>query len=909
MNQKTTVLTDKKAKGKTILFYCAAFMLPLLLMLLIYGIIGIYPFGESTVLTIDLYHQYVDFLGYFRQLFSGNASIFYSFAKSLGGNMIGLFAYYASSPVNLLLLLFPVEMMGEGVLVLTLIKVGLCGLTFCIMTRKIFSIRPAFTLLFSTAYALISYNLVFAQNIMWLDGVLWLPIIILGLYRLITEERFLLYTFSLAVAMISNYYIGFMLCLFSLLYFVYQLFLTSRNQRFNSKQTFSRCGYFIAASLLAAGIAAALLLPTFLSLQTGKATFELSKFTLQNNFSFSMFLQKFFIGEMDINQLHLGVTTTLPDIFCTTLMFLLGALYFCNKKISYGEKAASGVMLFILFLSFHIKAFDLIWHGFNTPIGFLYRNAFFASFMIIYLACRCFQHLEGIHYGQVLLAVFGYALLGIYVNNYALETLSAADIWLSVGMFFSYGVLLILFKRGRPRKAVVCVLLIGLLCAELITNGYFTLYDSSYVSRKEFCDNVKATKDAASIVKTKDPDSFYRMDKTYYRSKNDGMMHNYPTITHSSSTADYHVVNALTKLGFRNESNIGNGYNYGSTLPANSLLGIKYILSKYDLPYFQKVGSSGNITVYQNPYALPLGFAAQSGIAQINSKQNDILDLQNQIFSSLSGNNQRILTPLTSEVELVNLTKSKQGKLVKYTPTVEGQEAYLEFTLTAENDDSLYAYFPTDPISESTCDIYVNGEHLRTYFDSDYLVYYDIINLGQFTSGQEVTVRVVLQEDRVDFSEALFYALDVDALQSMYARLSLNPWQLEEFSNTHLKGQVTIPDDQSILFTTIPIDAGWTVKVDGEKVNTVTCMDTFIGVEMSPGRHEVEFSYTPPGFTVGLVISLFSVLVFLLLLIVLMRKNKPKQATPRRQIQPVEQPSANTGIDQLIKGDHPDTLD
>ena len=85
-----------------------SFLLPLFVMMVIYATMGVYPFGNSTLLTVDLGQQYVDFFSYYRTtLLSDPSALFFSFTKSFGGEMLGLWAYYLMSPFNLIFLLFP----------------------------------------------------------------------------------------------------------------------------------------------------------------------------------------------------------------------------------------------------------------------------------------------------------------------------------------------------------------------------------------------------------------------------------------------------------------------------------------------------------------------------------------------------------------------------------------------------------------------------------------------------------------------------------------------------------------------------------------------------------------------------------------------------------------------------------
>lgn len=121
-----------KLKLKENYIYIFSFIVPIMLMVVIYALIGIYPTGDKTIVNSDMYLQYVGFLGHIKDVLKGEANLFYSFSKSLGGNTVGLFAYYMSSPLNLIIGLFPKVYIAETIVVITLIKIGLSSLTFTI---------------------------------------------------------------------------------------------------------------------------------------------------------------------------------------------------------------------------------------------------------------------------------------------------------------------------------------------------------------------------------------------------------------------------------------------------------------------------------------------------------------------------------------------------------------------------------------------------------------------------------------------------------------------------------------------------------------------------------------------------------------------------------------------------------
>ena len=87
--------------------------------------------------------------------------------------------------------------------------------------------------------------------------------------------------------------------------------------------------------------------------------------------------------------------------------------------------------------------------------------------------------------------------------------------------------------------------------------------------------------------------------------------------------------------------------------------------------------------------------------------------------------------------------------------------------------------------------------------------------------------------------------------------------QLTHWDNSHIQGTVTITDDSSVMFTSIPYDKGWNVRVDGKVVETRKIWNSLLGFEITNGEHTIELSFIPEGWKIGVVISIVSLIVFL----------------------------------------------
>ena len=205
-------------KNSNLMIYIWATLIPIAIMLLTTIWLKISPFGSGSYLIIDMIGQYSAFFSYLKTILLGTGNnIFYSFSKSIGGDMYGLFTYYLISPINLILTLFSSKNIPYAVMLIIFTKIGLAGLTSNILfTRE--KVNDWKSLIFSTSYALIAYNISFCYNVMWLDAVFLLPLIIIGIDKILENKSPLLYVICLSITLMVNYYIGFMICIFSGIY-------------------------------------------------------------------------------------------------------------------------------------------------------------------------------------------------------------------------------------------------------------------------------------------------------------------------------------------------------------------------------------------------------------------------------------------------------------------------------------------------------------------------------------------------------------------------------------------------------------------------------------------------------------------------------------------------------------------
>ncbi len=595
-------------------------------MYLIYFSRELYPLGDGSVLVLDLNGQYVWFFEALRNFVHGDADLLYSFSRALGGEFLGIYAYYLASPLSYLLALFPQDRMLEGLLFLFLLKTALCGGSFGLYMHKT-SQKPnkAAIVVFATCYALSAYGIVQQHNTMWIDAMMWLPMITLGMESLIKKGKFRLYTVSLAITLFSNFYIGYMVCIYCFFYFFLCYFGHSENREHNPDNErchFLRSGLRVAFwSLLAVGIAAVILLGAYYSLSFGKSTFSTTKWVWSFNFDILDLLYKFLPSSYDTVR-----PAGYPFVYCGVLTLLLIPSYFLSRKYPMRQKIAAALFIFLFVASFSLSVPDLLWHGFQRPNWLNYRYSFMLCFILTVLACRAMNEFDSVSLKTVAGTGGILALLCVILQKYVdpdNEYLAPNDytcIWFTLILIAVWLAVLGLY-RSRKDKQVISVVMVAVVAIECFLNGLWcmnALDDDVVYSRYSYYNNyLNRTRPIVETVQESDQ-SFYRMEKTIFRKLNDNMALNIRGLSGSTSTLNQETIKFLDKMGY---SSMSHWSKYLGGTPINdSLLGLKYIISdtgSASQTYWYEAYCSDTVngyTAYRNPYALSLAYGVSDSL-------------------------------------------------------------------------------------------------------------------------------------------------------------------------------------------------------------------------------------------------------------------------------------------------------
>ncbi len=795
----------------------AAFLVPVVIMIIIFAQRGIFPFGEESFLRTDMYHQYAPFFSEFRYKLTHGGSLLYSWNMGMGVNFAALYAYYLASPLNWLIILCPKNYVIEFMTYMIVLKIGLCGLTFAWYLRKHNKTSDFGIAYFGIFYALSGYMAAYSWNIMWLDCLLLFPLIVLGLERLVKEKKCFLYCITLGMSILSNYYISIMICIFMVFYFGVLLILEGRKPW---KEFFTHIGNFTLFSLLAGGLAAVVLLPEIYALQS----------TASGDFNFPQTVSSYF-SIFDMIARHLPAVETeigldhWPNIYCGTAILLFFLLYLGCRQIRKREKIVMCGLLLFFFASFSVNVLNFIWHGFHFPNSLPCRQSFIYIFLMLLAGYQAYIHLDQIPWKHVVLALFASVTFVLMAEKLIDDEAYHFSIFYgAIILLFAYGGLINLYQKGHSRNMLILITL-GLVALEAAVNT--TVTSVTTTSRTSYIKDNQASRD---ITEELMPDqSFYRVEKVSRKTKNDGAWLNIPTVSLFSSTANADLSDFFKKLGCESSTN---AYSItGSTPLVDALLAVRYGLyseSTEDTGTSALVSENDQMYLMENFYALPLGFMIPYDLeSNWRLELSNPAEVQNDLAEILGAGS--VLAEVTSDIT---------GKSLTFTPEEAGE---------------YFVYVSNKKVEKVTV---LLGEDTKN-FDNVNRGY--MLDLGYLNSGEEITLR---NDDNDHDLIAEVYRFLPEGLESIHEILNKSPLNLTERTDTRVSGTVET-EKAGLLFLSIPFDKGWTILVDGKEAEPYKVFDTFLSVHVPSGSHEISLQYMPQGLKTGGMITAVSMLTLL----------------------------------------------
>lgn len=866
--------------------------------LFMYAVWEFFPVGDNIILRMDLYHQYAPLFAELYERVTSGRTLLYSFTAGLGTPFLGNFFNYLSSPAMIFVFLFGHKNIPEAVAGMVLIKAAASSYTFAYFIQKITGKKSINAIAFALLYAFSGYFVAYYWNVMWLDAMVVLPLVMLGIYYIIERGNAFMYTLALAYTMVSNYYMAFMVCILSVIFFLYYYFsLYNFGTRIHpdakiqdkykgkisvaymNSKLLRRGVLFALSSVLAFMIAAFALIPVWFILRNSSATSSSFPSEFKTYFTLFDFLANHLAGVTPT--IRSSGDTVYPNIYCGLISLMLVPLYLFNSRFSKKQKIAMTVVLGIMFLSFNVNYLNFIWHGFHFPNDLPYRWSFGYVFFVLYIGYETISNIDRLSSKEILLSAISVAVFAVIVEKVGSHNVDLKVVWTSVIFAIIYAVVLAAMRNPKVAKQSVSIMLVALVTAEILISDTNNLkvtqtkesYTSAYDSTKYVLDEIK---DSDS-----ETDGFYRMELVDILTRMDNSWYNYYGTSLFTSMAYEKVANLQDYLGmFGNKIN---SYTYHmQTGLYNSMFSLKYILDNSNLigidnyqPDFSKnflyteipQMTYGGITVYKNNYWLPLGFAvSDSTDTDWNYSSNNPFDVQNDFWYLASGV-QNILEPVSGKAgECTNISEFSDdevnsGTIGLYKENMSSSDGVANMSFTVAKSGNVYLYIKGNDIDNAFI-MADNFSYNQEISDEPY-----VLDLGYREAGDNLNVELSLANDATNATANVYcVTLNQQKFISAYNKIVNNGTLNVTYNReSDIKGSINLASG-NMLYTSIPYDTGWSVYVDGNSVpkeNIVKIGDAMMGVKMDAGQHEIEFKYTPNGLIEGLALSVIGLIIII----------------------------------------------
>ena len=794
----------KKLDKKCIISFWTA----ILCMLLVLQNMGVLFGGRNSLIEGDLMENYIPAIKNLCRDIINRESLYYSWNMGLGMNTSLYNAYYALNPFNILYLFFYNSYDNTVTIIIIAIKTGLAAMCFHLFVTEAHDVQSPWSIAFSVAYSMcafqVSYNI---TNIIWLDAMFILPVVFLGINRVVYSDEYRLLLFGYSYIFIFQFYMGYMIGIISLFYFLVVVFVQNA---FDKQDQIARIIIrYLTILLLAIGLSAFVWLPTLSFLlnsnPTDASNFEEIHLTIQD------FLKSFLWRNIS------GTYTNNPNLYCGILTVLLLPFFFFISKVGIKNKIIYGSLMSVLFISCFNPLLYKLWHGFDAPDGWSYRFSYIISFVLCVAASIVASNLRvNKRIIRIIVVALGMTEIVLaYRNQPLLQTRMEKldyDLWNISEKEIAYS---LDENTGLFR--------VNTLNNYSINPGIYYGYNGiSYFSTAE---NPIIRNELSKLGLYTSPRMVLNFGLTpVTKMLLDVKYDSYGALQVNNATeqdlfSELRENDQVLGIGFLVAGN-PQDYNLESTDPFRNLNCLLSLMTGGEIEVFEQIDKD-----------------------QISREENG--------------------------VRLAN-DPSKEGYIVETdNPNIRINDANMTYHITCEGNESeqVYAYVENEISIKSEQGFLMEGGYENVVRNMGNMAVSYIKQLDKEEGGYRLRIIPIDNVMSQPIKRILFYAYNSENLKKTYDELSDGQLIVEEYNDGYVKGRVSVSNDSQLLFTTIPYEKGWTAKVDGYDTDIVPIMnDAFIGIALpNYGEHVIELRFRAEGAVAGIIISIICFTLIILL--------------------------------------------
>lgn len=618
-----------------------AFLLTLVLYCITAIICNKYPTGTYSFILSDLKAQYAPFLALNRSrlLSLGNGSghlisnLTYSFQLGLGKNFMGTFGYYMASPLNLIYLFFDPSQIDFIIVLLVIIKLSLAsGFMARFLCSRTEDHRTKWPVMLGMVYAFSLYAQAFAFQIMWLDGYMLLPLLLYFVEKFISRRKYLGIVLTLLVLFVANYYIAYMVGIYSFFYLLVRMF----ELKVQIKKAVGIAVRYVLCAGFTAMCTAVLILPVGIDTIVNSDKTQASSTPDIIMYSPLTLIKMFLMGDpgdfMDV------LPANYPFFFLSLLVTIFMLIYITSKVFNGREKKVLIFCLIGALLSTGFYWFDKAWQAFDDPNWFFHRHAFLFLTIFLVITLRVLERLPEIPFSDIRRA--GVIVFAGLVITYAVGRYKGED------KLFLYNLIFILVycflaagygvkkwpDQFRDIPMILSPILAVLVGFELVFAGpmlssgieSFTSFSGD---AREYISGIEALEEFGLKAKTQNAElSAVRAETEhvsdynpiFYVNEGEPIYGNFRAMSFFNSNSNKRMHHFLKQLGYPVNYNYF-AASYDQVIPSNdAFLSIGSVASRRNISFYEKTGADSyetGLNFYRAGKTLPAAFAMPDSAA------------------------------------------------------------------------------------------------------------------------------------------------------------------------------------------------------------------------------------------------------------------------------------------------------
>lgn len=835
-------------KKDKILEYMITPMTTILILLFIFLVKQIYPFGDYTICTVDMPIGYVPAYTQLWDILHGLGNIFYNFNLGAGSNIYGsIISNGFLCPVNWIVGLFSRENIAGSMSIILIIKMALMALTSYIFFDKVFSkLDKKWKVIGSLIYVFNGYTLLMYSNIIWYDSLALFPLITLAFKKILDDGKCFWYIILLAINLMISFYISWLLLMIIVFGGTVTLFTYVEKDRRKEIAT-----KILVSTIVALLISFVAFLPAFMQ--------SIHSYRLEDGIESTSSVGNF----MWFKLFHI--------IFSGSLIYFNIKYFVKYKKDKKRGKLYAG-LLFLTILPIFVDSINKMWHT-GSYSNFPYRYGFITIFIMI---CVMFHYIQNVKREEtkndktkevfiitsiafiflIIITIGIYLIYGDVEKSFGVNQVEK-NLFILIVLYTSVEIIITYTISFLNNKKWIKNIILFVVLSQIIVDG-FIFIENNEISKLKSEDEVNNF----NIYKINDDLDINRYNDLYkFKDETRLLMINYPYISKVPAVTTWlHIISteqrlAMEKLGYSTYKTVIE--DQGGTLASDVILGNKYTLSKENFDYdtYNKVGEANDIKLYD--------LNIKNNFTKIYDKDKDISSIMNSNDNSFDIQNKIIQNIFNIEDNIIEIEKINNINII--------DEKTVEYDFNVENKTNLYLDVEKYTKKSYIKEIYINdtkkdlltvlGQTLDKYPEEVYTN--GILNLGIFEKCN-VNIKLVLSEEVNDdtINSIKLAKLDVSKLKHIVE----DNYFLEDIkvSGNSFSIKIDNIDKNRALFIPIIYDVGWSCKVNGVETSINRALDTFMSVDLKKGENNLEFVFVPSYFEIALKVTIITLICFIL---------------------------------------------